>query len=94
MWIPVTVVCAVAAAAIDQERGIRTWLRLQADLVAAELRIAAISEEIETQEADVEALTQDPFAIERAIREELHYARPGETVVRLRPAGLATPRNH
>ena len=93
MWIPVIVSFAVAAAVWDEERGIRTWLRLQREVAAAEHRIALISAEVEAQRALVEALTGDPFAIERAIREELRYARTGETVVRLRPLSLATPRN-
>jgi cell division protein FtsB len=93
VWVPAIVVLAVVAAALDDERGIRTWFRLQGDLAAAELRIAALSQDIETHKALVEALTSDPFAIERAIREELWYAREGETLVRLRRPGLATPRN-
>ena len=59
----------------------------------AEVRIAALSEDIEAHRTQVEALTSNPFAIERAIREELWYAREGETLVRLRQPGLATPRN-
>ncbi len=93
MWVPFIVVLAVAAAALDDERGFRTWLRLQDELAAADLRIAAISEDIESHKIQIEALSNDPFAIERAIREELRYARDGETVVRLRAPGLATPRN-
>jgi hypothetical protein len=34
----------------------------------------------------------EPFALERAIRERLIYARDGETLVRLDPAGDTTPR--
>ena len=93
VWIPVIALLAVAAAALDEERGIRTWFRLQREVAAAEQRIALISKEIEEQKVLVEALESDPFAIERAIREELRYARAGETVVRLRPVVLATPQN-
>jgi cell division protein FtsB len=32
--------------------------------------------------AEIEALESQPFALERAIREDLELARPGETVVR------------
>lgn len=84
---------AMAVAALDDDRGIRTWLRLQRDLTAAEQRIAEISRDIELHRAELAALTEDDFALERAIREELRYARAGETVVRLRPESLATPRN-
>ena len=68
VWIPVIALLAVAAAALDEERGIRTWFRLQREVAAAEQRIALISKEIEEQKALVEALESDPFAIERSAR--------------------------
>ena len=60
VWIPVIALLAVAAAALDEERGIRTWFRLQREVAAAEQRIALISKEIEEQKALVEALESDP----------------------------------
>ena len=93
VWVPAILVLAVVAAVLDDERGIRSWLRLQRDLAEARLRIAALSADIEAHREKVEALSGDPFAIERAIREELWYVRAGETLVRLRRPGLATPSN-
>ncbi len=68
---------------LDGEAGLRTWLRLRGDLRAAEARIETLRDEIAVQEDETEALRGDPFVIEAAIREDLHLARPGETVVRL-----------
>jgi cell division protein FtsB len=83
-WIaPAIVAGALAAAMLDSEAGFRTWLRLTGDLRAAEARIEALRDEIAALEEEAKALRDDPLAIESAIREDLHLARPGETVVRL-----------
>ena len=37
--------------------------------------------------ASIDALRNDPKAVERLAREQLGYAKPGETVVRFEPAG-------
>ena len=90
-WIaPAIVAAAFAAVMLDSEAGFRTWLRLRGDLRAAEARIQALQEEITVLEEETEALRSDPLAIESAIREDLHLARPGETVVRL--LGDTSPR--
>ena len=83
-WIaPAIVAVALAAVMLDSETGLRSWLRLRGDLRAAEARIETLQQEITTLEEETEALRSDPLAIESAIREDLHLARPGETVVRL-----------
>ena len=83
-WIaPAIIVAALAAVMIDSEAGFRSWLRLRGDLRAAEARIETLRGEITALEAETDALRNDPLAIESAIREDLHLARPGETVVRL-----------
>jgi len=83
-WIaPAIVAAALAAVMLDNETGLRTWLRLRGDLRAAEARIETLRGEITALEEETEALQSDPLAIESAIREDLHLARPGETVVRL-----------
>ena len=93
VWAAVVVAGAVAVAALDRDSGIGTRLRLGEDVDAAELRIASLRDDVEALKALVASLESDPFAIERAIREELAYARRGETVVRLTPIGPATPQN-
>jgi len=81
---------AVGVAAVDDSAGIRTWLQVRRDLERAQTRVTALEARIELREAEATALRSDPLAIERAIREDLGLAKPGEIVVR----GLdGTPRN-
>jgi cell division protein FtsB len=44
--------------------------------------VAELEARIESREGEAAALRSDPLALERAIREDLGLARPGETVVR------------
>jgi cell division protein FtsB len=91
-WIAAAIVfAALAAVMLDSEAGLRTWLRLKGDLRESEARIERLREEIAALEEETEALRSDPFALESAIREDLHLARPGETVVTL--VGDPTQRN-
>jgi len=83
LWIaPAIVAAALAVAALDADRGIPAWLRLRADLDSARERMGALREEIEASERDAAALRDDGFAVEAAIRRDLGFAKPGETVVR------------
>ena len=85
LWIvPAVLAAALAAAWLDDEAGLRAWWRLDDDLRAAEARMDALREEVDRLERRARALEDDPFAQERAIRETLGLARPGETVLRLR----------
>ncbi len=82
------VALTVGVAASDPDSGIRAWWSLRADSVEVSGRIDALREQIAQTEAEIRGLRADPLAQERAIREDLGFARPGETVVRLR--GLET----
>ena len=82
LLIPALVSAAILLAAADDESGIRMWLRLRSDLEASGERIAGLQAEIAGLRVEVRDLETDPFALERAIREDLRLARPGETVVR------------
>lgn len=82
--IPVLVVLALAHAALDEEAGIRCWLHLRGQLAEARARIEVLRGEIEGLRREAQRLEEDGFATERAIREELEYARPGQMVLRLR----------
>ncbi len=86
------VATAVIYAAFDRESGIPSWLRLREQLDASEWRIGELRREIDALRAEATALRDDSFAIERAIREDLDLARPGETVVRFHPAQDSNPR--
>jgi cell division protein FtsB len=85
-WIPALLAVALAAAVLDQDAGIRAWLGLRRDVAASEERLQALRAEIEARRQEARALESDPAAQERAIREELGWARPGELVVKLPPA--------
>jgi len=83
------VASALTVAVLDGETGIRTWLETRRDLATAQKRVAELEGRVEAREGETAALRTDPLALERAIREDLRLARPGETIVR----GLSgTPR--
>ena len=72
----------------DSRAGARAWWSLRADRDAAQARIRALRAEIDRLRADAEALRdEEGFALERAIREDLELARPGEVVLRVPDAG-------
>ncbi len=89
--LPALVAAALLFAWIDGDAGLRAWRRLRSDRDEANGRIAALREDVETRRRDAAALEDDEFAIERAIRERLEYARPDETIVVLRFYGSADP---
>ena len=74
---------AALFALVDAESGLRNWWQLRGDLEAAQQRIAALRADVDGHRAASASLEADEFAIERAIRERLEYAKPGETLVRL-----------
>ncbi len=82
-WIPALLGAVLLYAAFDDAAGLRSWLRLSAELRAKEIRITELRDEVVSLRRQQEALADDPAAIERAIREDLEWARPGEVVVRL-----------
>ena len=85
--IPALVALALLAVALlDPEIGVTRWWALDDDLARAGQRIEALRAELRALEIERVELRDDAFAIERAIREELGLARPGETVVRMGPA--------
>ena len=72
----------LAIASADSESGIATWLRLRSDVVRAQQRVDVLVRATEALRGQIDALNDDPFALERAIREDLEFARPGEIIVR------------
>ena len=91
IWlIPVLVAAVAVYAALDDDAGLRSLLRLRGDLSAARERIEALRGDIALLSSEAEALQTQTFALESAIREGLEYARPGETLVRL-PRVTETP---
>jgi cell division protein FtsB len=82
------VAAAAAWAWLDAEDGVDTWRRLHREVEEAQARGRALDERNERLRTEIEALAADRFAQERAVREELRWARPGEIVVRV-PRGDA-----
>lgn len=80
--VPAVVAAGFVVAVIDQESGVPAWLRSRADLQNSQARVAALSAGNDKLRAEIRSLEEDPFALERAIREELELAREGEVIVR------------
>ena len=93
--VPAVLAVGLAVTLTDQTSGLPTWLRLSAELDDSQARIIALEAETAGLRAQIDALSANDFALERAIREDLQLARPGELVVRFaRPLGhAATPSN-
>lgn len=87
--IPALLSAALIYISADRGAGLSTWMRDRDALENSEEQIAQLEAEIVRLKAEVDRLERDPFAIEGAIREDLGWARPGETVVRL-PGDLAS----
>lgn len=82
-WLAALLLAAVAIVAIvDTDSGIPMWFRLRHDVGDVEHRVAALVRETNALREQIEALESEPFALERAIREDLELALPGEVIVR------------
>jgi cell division protein FtsB len=91
LWtIPLLAAAALVFAWIDGDAGLRAWWDLRGEVGEAQQRIEALRSDVAARQRDAADLEDDEFAIERAIRERLEYARPGETIVKLRDPGGAT----
>jgi len=75
-----TVVAALAALAAMDPGGLRKYLALSREVERMRGENARLAEENARLAREVHALRTEPEAIERAIREELRYIRPGERV--------------
>ena len=82
VWIPALALGAAGWSSFDESSGLPAWRRLRDDLAASRARIEVLRGDIEVLRREAEALQGDDFALERAIREDLGLARPGESVVR------------
>lgn len=84
LWIAVAwVAAAVLVAWLDGESGIRTARALRGEVREAEARLERLRAEVRALEEEVASFDGSPFALERAIREELDWVRPGEVLVRM-----------
>ena len=69
----------------DPDSGLRTWWSLRQDAATVDARIQGLRDHAAASATTIRGLREDPLAQERAIREDLGFARPGETIVRLGP---------
>ena len=81
--IPALLLAALIYISADRGAGLSTWMRDRDALEHSEEQIARLEAEIVRLKAEVGRLERDSFAIERAIREDLEWAKAGETVIRL-----------
>jgi len=82
---------ALLVGALFGDRGLLHLIdqRHRAEALAREIDL--LQEENARLGQDIAALRSDPRAIERLAREELGFARPGETVFLVREGGSAVP---
>jgi len=84
---PAVLAAVLGIAVADSDSGIPMWFRLRDDDAQVSLRVEALTQETQALQKQIEALEAEPFALERAIREDLELALPGEVIVRFdRPA--------
>lgn len=76
----VGVVAMLAALSAADPSGLRKHLRLAGEVDQMRAENARLAEENARLAREVRALRSEPAALERAVREELRYIRPGERV--------------
>jgi cell division protein FtsB len=92
VWI-VAVVAAIALIWLFADpRGLRHTRRLAEDLESVRRGNAALRVENEKLRRELQLLTDDPAALERAAREELGLVRPGELIFRIEEGSDETGR--
>lgn len=74
-------VLSLASAA--DARGFRRYLKLRDDVATLQERNRVLASQNEALRREIQALREDPAALERAVREELGYVKPGEIVIHL-----------
>lgn len=86
------VIAAIALSAmLDPESGLEIWLELRRDLAVSDTRVERLVRENDALRGEIATLESEPDAIDRAIREELDLALPGEVVVRFEAPQSGSP---
>ncbi len=84
LW-SVAAVGLLTATALDP-KGIRRFLKLRTEVAELRARNGQAHREHDRLARQVHALRENPEAIERAVRQELGFIRPGELVLEMRGA--------
>jgi cell division protein FtsB len=80
VWASVGGALVLAVGSAVAEGGFRRYWRLKQDVRTLEERNAKLAQDNARLRREVEALRNDPVALERAVREELGYVKPGEVI--------------
>lgn len=80
VWASVAAALLLAVGSATGEGGFRRYWRLQADVHGLEARNAKVADDNARLRRELDALRSDRATLERAVREELGYVRPGEIV--------------
>jgi cell division protein FtsB len=81
LWLTVLAAGGLALVSVADGRGFRRYLRLRGEAAELQSRNAQLRAQNQRHRAEIEALRDDRAALERAVREELGYVRPGEIVL-------------
>jgi cell division protein FtsB len=93
MWRPVGTGVAVLLAllvtwhVVKGNHGLSVWQHERTEDKQLQQEIQALQQENSQMQQQIDRLKNDPDAIERAAREKLHYAKPGEVIYTLPDAG-------
>jgi cell division protein FtsB len=68
--------------------------KMRKELLDREEQIRKVEDANRQLKASIESLKHDPKAVERLARERLHYAKPGETVIRFEDRSAAVTSAH
>ncbi len=79
-WFGLCAAIALGVISASDARGLRRYLRLQHELETLSNRKHQLMEQNRQLREEIQALREDPESIERAVREELGFIRPGEVV--------------
>jgi len=79
-WIAFSV--PMAGVCLDSANGVRAWWALRHELAEARAELQALEQKHQGFVAEIDALRNDPFEIERRAREQLQMIFPGERILR------------
>lgn len=77
------VAVALSLVSAADAKGFRRYLKLREDVESLHERNVALAAQNDALRREIQALREDPAALERAVREELGYVKPGEIVFHL-----------
>ncbi|QRK06381.1 septum formation initiator family protein [Archangium violaceum] len=83
LGIAACVAALLTLVSVVDAKGFRRYLLLRQDVEAIQERNRILSEQNDVLRREINALRNDPTALERAAREELGYIKPGEIVFHL-----------